>query len=234
MAYQPPKIKSGGGTTGTATIQMSSDGKKVRVTLDDGEKIYVLAKSDCPEYVQKGNFVVRMSTDGKKMQGCFPANGQFHCKVSKFVAMKDKAPAPKTFNGKDWSYEFFTVLLVITEGACKGMEIPYNLRYHFGDVDGYTGYTHTQSKYTPLLERFCSVTGVWNKGAITYTDNVLPVLEKRILRAANEFRVEMVDGWVDRLFPNSTVKSEPDPDADEIADPDESELPWSDDEDKEE
>ena len=106
------------------------------------------------------------------------------------------------------------------------MEIPYRIHYHFGNVDGYTGYTHNQSKYTPILERFCSVSGVWDKGAITYTDNLLPVLEKRILRADKEFRVEMVDGWVDRLFPNSNVVTEPDPDTDEIADPDEEELPF--------
>ena len=51
------------------------------------------------------------------------------------------------------------------------------------------GYSHPKSKYTQTLAEFLDITGVWEKGAMKFVPNVLPLLQKRILAAAKQFFV---------------------------------------------
>jgi hypothetical protein len=53
---------------------------------------------------------------------------------------------------------------------------------------------------TKELEEFLSLAGAWNRGPMEWSDNILPALEKRILRADKSFSFLMKDGWIDTLY----------------------------------
>jgi len=244
--YKPPKVKSGGALYGTAKVltQRDPNGKVMAVRAvmldDEGNKttdVYDFKAGNFPEYAQAGTFKVSIYKD--TLQSLSPVEGQYVGKLLKFSAQKDKPPAPKVFQGKNWDYEYFTVMLVVTRGAQKGMVISYNLRYNFEaavddktqkpildkDGDQVVGYGHLKSKYTPILEEFCDITGVWQFGSMKYKDNILSSLEKRALRAGKEFNIVMRDGWVDKLFPlMETVEKEANSDNDGNFDPDPDDL----------
>lgn len=250
MAYQPKRVANGGTLSGTAKVQIAKSGKKVRVEFEPAvqgaEDFYVLDKSNCPEYVMTGEYMVSLDSKGEKMYSMRPVEGLYVGKVQKFVSEKDKPPTPKTVNvapkqGNPYSFEAFTVLLEVTRGTEKGMVIPYNLRYHFSktkeDVKGNeeitVAYGHLKSKYTGVLEEFMDTTGAWEQGPMKYSDNVLPMIEKRILRQAKEFNILLKGGWVDKVFPlqKEIVKetiAEEEPIAENFEDvaSEAEELPW--------
>jgi len=205
--YKPPVKQSGGLLTTKAKIEVHQSKPLVRLLLDTGEKI-VLSKDNCPNIVINGEFYVTLSDDQEKLFSIKPIEGLFLCQVSRFAAKPGEAPAPKTFHGDKWDYQYFVVMLKIIEGKLAGIEIPYSLRYYFADVDGEVGLSHPGSKYHPLLADFLEITGVWEKGPIKYQDNILPILEKRILAAKRKFNVLVKDGWVDRVF---TLKNSSEP-----------------------
>jgi len=246
--YKPPKVRTNAGLFGTATIDLgASKGKPaVKVTFIDGDnegKSFIIPKDKCPSYVQPGKWIVKLSAGGDELYSLSPVNGRYRGKVLKFVSQQGKDPAPYTAtitsaDKKTYSFEVFTVILEITQGKCKGMPIYYRLNYNFAEAEGgIVGIGHLKSKYTRALERFLDVTGAWERGEMKYVDNVLPAFEKRILRAAKEFDIQIVDGWVDALYPldeneeasqsseDSKPEIEPDPeDLENVIDPDE--LSW--------
>jgi len=244
--YKPPKVKSSSGLIGVAQVELGvSKGKPAaKVTFVDGDnegKSFFIAKDKCPAYVQAGKWMARLSSKGDEMYSISPINGRFRGKTLKFSAEKGKEPVPYTTtitssDGKTYSFDVFGVVLVVTQGKCKGMPISYRLNYNFAEADdGTVGIGHLKSKYTRHLERFLDVSGAWERGEMKYVDNVLPNFEKRILREDKEFYIQMVDGWVDALYPlgddeetNSERVYEPDvePDPNESLDPDA--LPWDD------
>lgn len=249
MSYKPPRVKSGGGLTGIAEVKIHDTKPLVKVDFVDGDaegKSFVIKKDKCPAYVQSGKWVTRLSAKGDEMYGISPINGRFRGKVLKFSAQQGKDPAPYTTtitsqDKKTYSFEVFSVVLEITKGKCKGMPISYRLNYNFAEAEGgIVGIGHLKSKYTRALERFLDVTGAWDRGEMKYADNVLPAFEKRILRAAKEFDIQMQDGWVDALYSLADVEEETlpkeedegnasktesdDENAEEFIDP--NELPW--------
>jgi hypothetical protein len=90
------------------------------------------------------------------------------------------------------------------------------LRYHFSeateDEKSVVAYSHPKSKYTPMLIEFCDVTGVWERGVMPYKDNVLPLIEKRVMHEDKEFQFLMKGGWVDSFIPIDSPESEELPD----------------------
>ncbi len=97
------------------------------------------------------------------------------------------------------------------------------LRYHFGEAEedgkSVVAYNHPRSKYTPMLIEFCDCTGIWEKGIMPYKDNVLPLLEKRVLNMDKEFQFVIKGGWIDSFIPLDQPVSEelPDDEEDELA-----------------
>lgn len=243
--YEPKRVKTNVGLYGTATVELGvSKGKPAaKVTFVDGDsegKSFFISKDNCPAYIQAGRWNVRLSHDGKEMQGMSPINGRYRGKVAKFVAPKGKEPAPytqkmKTSSGKEFLVTTFMVILEFTQGKCKGMQVTYKLNYIFVEAeDGTVGVPKSKSKYNLQTERFLKFSGAWERGEMPYVDNALPNFEKRILRANKEFDIQMVDGWVDALYPlgddevTETPKAtygepevEPDPNAelDDVIDP---------------
>lgn len=252
--YKPKKVKSGGGLVGVANVELGvSKGKPTaKVTFVGGDnegKSFFIAKDKCPPYIQAGRWMTRLSAKGDEILSISPINGRFRGKVLKFSAQKGKDPAPYTVtvttsDKKTYSFEVFNVVLEITQGKCKGMPIFYRLNYNFAEADdGTVGIGHLKSKYTRHLERFLELSGAWDRGEMKYVDNVLPNFEKRILRANKEFYIQLVDGWVDALYPldddedddeveeasktNAYGHPEIEPDPDEIEDVfDSNDLSW--------
>ncbi len=243
MAYKPQKIQTGGFLTGIASVQLHKDGKRVRVQmLDDEDKTFIIDRKECPEYIMTGEFVVTLSSKGDHIYSMRPVDGLFLMRTQKFVSDGEQPPAPKTINvkpdkGNAYSFEAFTVLLEIVSGKENGMVVPYNLRYHFvpaeeevtikgkKQIAQVVALGHLKSKYTAALEEYLDVTHAWDRGPIPYQDNILPSLEKRILRENVTFNVLMKSGWVDKVFPKQgDVQAEKLPDSgeseelDEVAD----------------
>ena len=220
MAYKPKTIQGQykRGDSGIATVKMSGDKKKIKVIFDETGK--ELVTDDFPKGMKAGKWYVSLDSNNQKVFSFRPVNGLFVGKVNKFVSQENEPPTPKTHFGKDWSYSYFVVLLEITQGSNKGLQVPCLLRYHFGEaqeeVKGKTesvvAYSHPKSKYTPMLVEFCDVSGVWEKGVMPYKDNVLPLIEKRVASANKEFQFVMKNGWVDSFIPLDQPQSETLPD----------------------
>lgn len=220
MAYKPKVVQGqfARGNSGIATVKMSGDKSKVKVVFEaDGKE---LITSEFPEGLKAGKWYITLDSNNKKVFGYRPVNGLFVGKVNKFIARNDEPPAPQTHIGKDWSYQYFTVLLEITQGENKGLMLPCILRYNFAEAqeDDKTvvAYAHIKSKYTPMLMEFCDCAGVWEKGPMPFKDNILPYMEKRVMHEAKEFQFVLKGGWVDSFIPLDTPETETMPDDEEI------------------
>lgn len=205
MSYKPKTLKSDfvRGTSGVAKVAISPDKKKAKIEFKD-ETNKAIVVSEFPSTLTPGTWFVTLDQSDKKVLSFRPANGIFTCKFQKFPAPEGEQPAPKVKQGADWNYQYFIALIEIIQGQAKGLVIPAMLRYHFGeaieDDKSVVAFTHPKSKYTPQLVEFCDVTGAWNRGAMAYKDNILPMLEKRILREDKKFQVVMKNGYADSFL----------------------------------
>jgi len=219
MAYRP-KVLQGNfkrGESGIAYVKINAEKTKVKVTFEESGKEIVT--SEFPKGAKPGKWFVTLDGDNKKVYSIRPVNGLFIGKANKFVAREGEAPIPQTHVGADWSYQYFTVLLEITQGENKGIIVPCMLRYHFAEAQednkSVVAFSHPKSKYTPMLIEFCDCAGVWDRGVMAYKDNVLPMIEKRVLNAAKEFQFVMKGGWVDSFIPLDQPESEALPEEEE-------------------
>jgi len=222
MAYKP-KVLQGNfkrGDSGIATVKINSDRTKIKVIFEENDKEIIT--SEFPKNIKPGKWFVTLDGENKKIYAFRPVNGLFVGKVQKFVARDGDVPTPQTHIGQDWSYQYFTILLEITKGENKGLAIPCMLRYHFAEAQeddkSVVAFSHPKSKYTPMLIEFCECAGVWEKGVMTYKDNILPLIEKRVLHIAKEFQFVMKGGWVDSFIPLDQPESETLPEDDEVMD----------------
>jgi hypothetical protein len=216
MAYKPKVIQGqyARGNSGIATVRVAGDKSKVKVTFEEDGK--ELITTEFPKELKAGKWYITLDSNNKKVFGYRPVNGLFVGKVNKFVARNDEVPTPQTHIGKDWSYQYFTVLLEITKGDNKGLLIPCMLRYNFTeateDDKSVVAYCRPKSKYTPMLIEFMDCSGAWNKGVMPYKDNILPYIEKRVMHENREFQFVLKQGWVDSFIPLDTPITEEMPD----------------------
>ena len=218
MAYKPKVIQGqyARGNSGIATVKVAGDKSKVKVTFEEDGK--ELITTEFPKELKAGKWYITLDSNNKKVFGYRPVNGLFVGKVNKFVARNDEVPTPQTHIGKDWSYQYFTVLLEITKGDNKGLLIPCMLRYNFAeateDDKSVVAYCRPKSKYTPMLIEFMDCSGAWEKGIMPYKDNILPYIEKRVMHEAKQFQFVLKAGWVDSFIPLDQPISEELPDED--------------------
>jgi len=249
MAYTPPRQKSqfdiGERVIGKfRPIKVNGErGVKVLWRTDEGEtKSAPVLLSECAESVQEdvmqivknnydGELQVSFNTDKSAILFFHPANGQFKVTVDNFPSGEDEPPKPKVKTGKWGDYMQFIVIVRIVKGKCKGITLPILLRYDKFEPEQteeglVTGYAHTRgaSPHCDFLDDFCEATGVWEFGPIEWKQNILPDLEKRILRLEREFNIMMRDGWVDTIYPIYDYED------DEASDPVKEEMPWLSDE----
>lgn len=239
--YKPKVVSSSSefGIKGGAMIAWNADHSKVQITIGDKKTVFPAKALPFTKF-PTGEYFVQLSKDEDEVLAIRPNNGMFVVKVDRFISKKDADPAPETksynFEGKDISYQAFSVMLkILSPAEFAGMELLLSLRYNFEGVqDTYQGkevelvaFNHPKSKYTPFLQDFCEASGVWDKGPMKWSANILPVMAKRIAQADKKFQVVVKDGWVVTIFamPDVTesdfddeekVESKPDPEDDEF------------------
>jgi hypothetical protein len=237
IMYKMKTKSSGGGSAhrGLAKVVVSTDNTKVKVIFKDEPSLpIILDRSDCPENVQNGKWFVTLSSAEDIMFNLYPDKGTFEVRVKEFISGEDGIPEPRLKHvsfmkdGKEnsYDYEYFMVIgEIVNSPSANGMEIPLMFRYHFDSIkeDGVdvTCYSKPRSKYTNDLIDFFVATGVLDFGAIKYSDNILPEVEKRVLQNNRTFAVTLRDGW---MVSGSIMA---------IESPNETEVPWEEDEPKE-
>ena len=209
--------KSTKSSGGLAKVEIK--GSKVRVTFkpekDEELKRYTLEKENCPDYVQEGTFFVNLSANGDKMYSMRPQNGVFKLKFKEFTAQKDKEPTPRTMHKGDYSYQIFTSLFEILDGKYAGMIVPGSFSYNFQEakeeVDGkmrsVAEISHPKSKFTAALIELLTVTGLIQK-QIPFKENLLPLLQKMMLREDRVFSGSIKKGYIDSLYEDEEVEVE--------------------------
>lgn len=204
------RIKSGTkGTKGEAKVRIGK-GQVQIIFKAEPDDPYTFPKSELPESVKAGIFHVTLTGDGEFL-AIRPLNAVVRAKFSHFYAEEGEAPAWKEYPGgtattkdgkKTFSYEAYrgtTAILDITDKEYKGMTIPVFLRDVFiNDGDGNIA-IKGNGKNADLAESFLEVTGVYDK-EIPYSENVLPKLQKAIMKAGCEFQVMLKNGNADSFM----------------------------------
>lgn len=138
-----------------------------------------------------------------------PVSGQVELKVKEFVAREGEKPAPQTNTKAQWPYTYFGVLFEVVEPKkYAGMTIYSQVRYFFGpatiEIGGVmrevAAVQVTKSRHSQFLDNFMLATKA-NTVPIPWSDNVLPKLEKIVLRNDTTFAAILKDGWIDTIIP---------------------------------
>lgn len=196
------------GKRGLATVRVSKKDVKV-VFEDDPDNLYEFTLDNCPDNVRSGKWQVALSGQADKMYSFGPVSGAFYMRFVQIACQEGQLPSPshistsftdpQTKKVVPIEYDAFTCILEIAKGKDAGLTVPYFLRYNFGEMDGEVSFTHGKSKYTKQLTDFMEAAGVFSKGPMTYSDNILPALENRMLEKKRLFMVIMKDGYIDSL-----------------------------------
>lgn len=196
------------GKRGIATVRVTKQNVKV-VFEDDPDNPYEFALDACPDNIRSGKWQVALSGNADKVYGFAPISGAFYMRFVKIASQEGQLPSPihistsftdqQTHKVVPVEYDAFTCILEIVKGKDAGLQVPYFLRYNFDEMDGDVSFSHGKSKYTKQLQDFLEASGVFAKGPMTYSDNILPALENRMLEKKRLFMVIMKDGYIDSL-----------------------------------
>jgi hypothetical protein len=224
MTYTPPKVQVTGarGPQGISDVLLHPSKPLVRIVMRhkdkngvNSEETFTLNLSEQEDAVKKliqsGSFYVSLNSDEKKMYSIRPVKGVYKVRVRKLAAEENKEPAPKTNTTFETPYDYWMAILEIVEGKEKGMQFPLILRYWFEEVvkDGKSIVAlefHPKSpKHGPMLEEFLKEFGVWDYGEMSYKDNILPEIQKRLVSAKKVVQVVVKDGWIDSILGSDDV-----------------------------
>ena len=221
MAKYKPPVGEGEferGERGLAKVRVGkAKGKPVAeiVFKESNEKYIFKGTENVPSNLRNGMWNIGLSSDDTEIFSFFPWRGQYKVKVREITkgSGDEDNPAPKERKftvkkgknkGKDFTVDQFTVLLEIVEPEeFSGVVVPYTLSYNFAEKEDngrqVVGFPSSKGRTKDLID-FCDLTGVWDGGPMKYKDNILPDLQKRILRAEKEFNIVINDGWVESVF----------------------------------
>lgn len=226
--YRPPKVDSGFtyGERGAAETRLSENKKEILIRFRDSGKKFRVRRTKELAKLFPGKWYIQLTADEDEIQNFRPLSGNFKGVTEKFASKEGEEPKPKTApvkytlkDGKEVSYEkvSFWVLIKILEpekyaGIVVSKEFRYNFREAIVDGKSVVGFM-SKGDRTKELEEYCDLTGVWNRGPMPWKDNILPDVQKRILRENQPFMFLMKDGWIDTLY-EATPDEESDNDAD--------------------
>jgi hypothetical protein len=205
------------GPQGSANIVVNAEKELVRVSFVDGDnegETFKIDLDNCPESVKTGRFFASLSGKGDSLYSIRPVVGTFIVKFTRWARPENTVATPKEMVGKFGPYQSMTALLRIFKGDNAGMEIPLFLNYKFVDDGAGNAAIPTSEKSGTAAERlinFLEATGVLDD-VIPYTDNLLPTLEKKILKKNQSFSVHVKEGFVDFISSLEGVSVDPDPD----------------------
>lgn len=216
-------VKTNGTIKGKARIKVTDT--KVLVTFEDKpDQKFKLDRDECPDNLKSGDYYVNLNADGDELVGVRPIMGMFRCKFKNmFVPEGEDIPQPQfheggprtSKDGRKWNaddYYSYMPMMEIVEGDYKGWQIPVYLNYLF--VDDGDGHIMIKGggKKADMNVSFLDATGVLEK-EIKFSENVLPRLQKEILKEARIFLVYLKEGNVDAFA--TLPEEEPDVDEDE-------------------
>jgi len=194
---------------GIATISLLS-GKRLKVTYKDDNtkgfagKSYNVSKwpeGILPKLLPGYEWSVKLcGKDGDEIFSISPLNGYFEGDFVEFSHKVGEEPAQKFM--ENWKYPDFVffAILKITKGlpAAVGMCVTAMLPYRFDvDEDGNTKYTKVSDRSnTQKTIEFMNVTGA-DDTSLVFVDNLLPTIQKRILKNGRKLGFLMKNGYVD-------------------------------------
>ena len=219
------------GANGVANVQVDVNKELVRISFIDGDDEGTTFKIDlenAPESIKTGRFFVSLSGKGDSVYSVRPAVGTFIVQFVKWARKENTPPTPKEIIGKFGAYSVMTALLKIVKGDFKNMEIPLSLAYKFCDDGSGNVAIPTSDKSGTAAERlinFLEACGVLDE-VLPFTDNVLPMLEKKILKKALPFSVVVKGGFVDYIssLEGVTIEADSEDDPEETIAPDDDNL----------
>jgi hypothetical protein len=234
MPYKPKrkKVEFDANPNGKARIKKSKEKGKIIVWFSPenenefADKKYVV--NEWPDYIKPKQmegveWYVKLDGNGNKIFSIYPTEGMFEGHCIGLVSKEGEEPQVRFKDNQFGGYHYFIPLVEFTSDY-PGMTIPYlwndgvkpypnMLRYNFaGDEEtGETVYTSwgDNSIHTPKLDEFLTVTGVWDKGPIKWKENILPTIQKRIVKANKTFKFVLKNGFfVTLIGSNEPAKEE--------------------------
>lgn len=220
-------------TYGLATVKMSSNGAKVRVTFEKTGESLTFPKDALPSKPKiqpdsEDTYMVVLTPEKDAIEKIGPAEGHFQAKCVDFGRPEEGAdPEPKDASyerdGKTIEYRKFTAYFEVLAGRYKGQIIPHFLRYKFTeDAAGNAGWEGRPDApnaiHLPRLIEFCEKTGCVET-AIEWPEdgNILPILLDRILKADRTVDLVVKDGFIAAILAVDYEDAEEDEEKDENA-----------------
>lgn len=204
------------GPQGPAEVEVRKDTLTITFLDTRGhptDQEFTFKKDDLPEGADppSGVYICSVSSDGQYLQGFKPASGAFNVRVVRFAAKPNEPPKPKhdvgtgrrrdgTTYPKD-QMTFGVIAEIVDHPDFEHLEVYLPFIYQrrgngfIEDLENegilaIRGEGETMNR----LRAFLEVTGAWDK-PIGWSDNVLPELEKAILKADRTFLIVLKDGW---------------------------------------
>ena len=186
------------------TVQIKMDKVKNEETgMETGGESYEISRENCPKGIEAGHWSVALSSKGDKLFGYRPLSGTFAAEFLKFAASENQLPtwAVKTNKWGNATKTFTAIIL-----ADKEYEYPVSFSYRFAENDdgnAFVAYSKLGVGVQKLMD-FLAVCGVED---ISYSENVLPELEKDIKSRKPKFLVKVSNGWIDSFAPTLTSRN---------------------------
>jgi len=212
--YKPPRANSSSNVERTVgKLRVKADLSAVQMVSEEGVNV-TFKTGNFPDYISTvmggQEFMFTISDNKEKLFGLKPVMGMFRGKVVGFIGDGDNPPTPRTksyqYSGNIVEYQYFLANIVVTAPEeYAGCVFTHMLRYNYRmaeDEKGrqVVGYA-SKGKHTEHLIEFDAVTGIWQFGPMPWSENILPAIEKRTLKADQEFQFSMKEGWINDVYP---------------------------------
>jgi hypothetical protein len=219
--YKPESVKGSFGLYGVVKIFSIENGKvKVAFYETDREgnlseatiKVFIKAE-DCFPVAKVGTWSAQLSSKHDKLYQIRPTSGVFPGKFKEFVSKKDQPPMPTMSGGKiEFQHLIFRPLFVLNREDVKDMVVgyQYGLDYAFAtDESGLVKYGKQLDRSTHMqdVDDFLTKVGVWDKGEMKYSDNLLPHFHRRAVDADKSLMIHVEKGFVKTLISDMSDES---------------------------
>lgn len=193
----------------------------LKVKLKDEPAIIKFAADKIPTNIKgkklSGEWMFAMNAKKDTIYSMIPAEGAFKAKFDSFATGKDeKLPQPHHITGPatnaqgqkyNKDYWQFTANCRIIDGDYEGFSIPYFLRYDpffMSEDEGKQIAGIKVTKHGEKLLEFLDTVGVLTE-PMPWSDNLLPALQKRILKADRTFTIVVKKGYIDSVISEEGV-----------------------------